>query len=129
MHYIIRSKNGRLVFRQGVDDGCAVVVADVDEAVHVHSVLDRTAVSIADSDERPVDAIEDGTAVSVALMYEPVIIDGGDDGSKVSVPRMDEPVHIYRCHNRRAVGVTPSNEAPTLPIAVIRFVVFHISVG
>ena len=102
----IRCKNSvDLVFRQGVDDGGAVGVAY--------------------SDERPVDAIEDGAAVGVALVHEAVIVDSGDDGSEVGVAGMDESVHVNRRHNRRAVGVALADEAPTFPIAIVRFVVVH----
>ena len=114
-----------LVVRECIDNRSHIGITEVNKPVNIHCIGDRRHICVASSDERPVDAIDDRPHVCITPVHKSVIVYSGNDWPHVCIAGMDEAVYIYRCDDWRHIRITSTDETPSLPIAIIRFVVGH----
>ena len=97
----------------------------MDKAININGISNGSEVRVASADERPIDTIEDWAEVGITLMHKSVVIYRGDDGPEIGIAGMNESIYVYGRYDRAQIRIASADEAPSLPIAIIRFVVCH----
>ena len=71
----------RLHIRKRINNRSEVCIAEMDESIYIYGIFDVAKICVTYADKRPIDAIDNGAKVSIALMHKAIVIYRSDDES------------------------------------------------